>query len=703
MITILSDGNYLVESKNKTYKLSTTNNNLLTEQFNIATNSFLPITSASASATSIIAQQEEQSLNLNFAYNMNQYVRDSDPVTFSNLTITGDTLLYGNLTIIPQSITKYQTTVVNIGDTLIELATNNLSDNIDIGLYGKYIKNSITNYAGIFRDAQNNGIFKLFKDLTIHPSNTPGAHINVSSTANQGDLMINSLYTGFIKCADYYYNLSINAKNGDSTNNTGGNITLTPGTGYNSGSNGYVILSNLSLVSTTETLLAITSDGKVKNTNLVSNNIPTLSNNNIFLNNLTVNGNYYGTWTGNSISTAYTDAKVTSVNGQTGAVNISSSGAVTSVNGQTGAITGLPALSSSNTFTNTNTFQNTTINLTNGSSIDLNYNDIYLIDKNNPNYGLKMGNVWGFSGPMLYGYVGGALGTTASGYRYSLTWDNNNDVVVTRNLTVANNLSVNNNLSVVGNYYGTWNGNSISTSYTDAKVTSVNGQTGSVNLDLNGAVTSINGATGAISNVAKTDSLNTFNYNTTFLDNTYVNNNKCIEFGANISGKETNAGKIGYNTFDSECLTIVGAGNTGGNRKVKIYDNLDVYGTISSSNINVTQYTIFVSQRSSVQVNLNRSGLYRITIFAYNNSYGNIVSLVEQYVVYQKNIYYLGNYQDYYSIYPKNIKIGSGDIFLKDGTSVVGYFDGGLYISNTLYNDINVNYTAELLHNTTTA
>jgi hypothetical protein len=239
MITVLADGNILVENDKNIYKLLSINNKLLTQQYNQISNSFLPISTSIVSPTI----NSEQSVNLNFAYNMNQYVRDSDSVKFDNLTITGDTLLCGNVNIIPQAITKYQTTVVNIGDTLIELATNNLSDNIDIGLYGKYISNLTTKYAGLFRDAQNNGIFKLFKDLTIHPNDAPGAHINISNTATQGDLMINSLYTGFIKCADYYYDLSINSKNGDSTNNSGGNISLIPGIGYNNGPNGCIILS----------------------------------------------------------------------------------------------------------------------------------------------------------------------------------------------------------------------------------------------------------------------------------------------------------------------------------------------------------------------------------------------------------------------------------------------------------------------------
>ena len=44
-----------------------------------------------------------------------------------------------------------------------------------------------------------------------------------------------------------------------------------------------------------------------------------------------------------------------------------------------------------------------------------------------------------------------------------------------------------------------------------------------------------------------------------------------LEFGAGISGKQTDAGKIGYGTFDPNVLDIVGGGTAATNRAVKIY------------------------------------------------------------------------------------------------------------------------------------
>lgn len=44
-----------------------------------------------------------------------------------------------------------------------------------------------------------------------------------------------------------------------------------------------------------------------------------------------------------------------------------------------------------------------------------------------------------------------------------------------------------------------------------------------------------------------------------------------IEFGAGVAGKELNAGKIGYNSFGPQGLSIVGSGTTAFNRKVYVF------------------------------------------------------------------------------------------------------------------------------------
>ena len=54
---------------------------------------------------------------------------------------------------------------------MIKLAKENTSsDVIDIGFYGLY--GSSATYSGLFRDANDSGKWKLFKDLTVEPTTT---------------------------------------------------------------------------------------------------------------------------------------------------------------------------------------------------------------------------------------------------------------------------------------------------------------------------------------------------------------------------------------------------------------------------------------------------------------------------------------------------------------------------------------------------
>lgn len=50
-----------------------------------------------------------------------------------------------------------------------------------------------------------------------------------------------------------------------------------------------------------------------------------------------------------------------------------------------------------------------------------------------------------------------------------------------------------------------------------------------------------------------------------------IDGNNTLEFGAGVSGKEANAGKIGYQTFTTGTLDIVGAGTSNSNRKIKFW------------------------------------------------------------------------------------------------------------------------------------
>ncbi|GAB2944638.1 hypothetical protein GCM10027048_06890 [Hymenobacter coalescens] len=70
-----------------------------------------------------------------------------------------------------------------------------------------------------------------------------------------------------------------------------------------------------------------------------------------------------------------------------------------------------------------------------------------------------------------------------------------------------------------------------------------------------------------------------------------INGANTLEFGANVSGKQAQAGTIGYGNITADALNIVGAGTTAANRKVVIYSeggmavngNLTLHGVVASS------------------------------------------------------------------------------------------------------------------------
>lgn len=107
-----------------------------------------------------------------------------------------------------------------------------------------------------------------------------------------------------------------------------------------------------------------------------------------------------------------------------------------------------------------------------------------------------------------------------------------------------------------------------------------------------------------------------------------------FEFGYGVSGKEMNAGRIGYERWTTGALDVVGAGTQAGSRKVKIWDVLDagslclngdcktawsqVGGSTSSGgNAWVTipggAYTVFLNQPCSVKYGYNYGACFNNT------------------------------------------------------------------------------------------
>jgi len=102
-----------------------------------------------------------------------------------SITTTGNTTIGGNLTVTGDYTVNGDTTTVNtatlsVEDPLMILASGNDSaDTVDIGLYGLYdTSGSQDLYSGLFRDANDSGKWKLFKDLQAAPTTT----VNTSGT-----------------------------------------------------------------------------------------------------------------------------------------------------------------------------------------------------------------------------------------------------------------------------------------------------------------------------------------------------------------------------------------------------------------------------------------------------------------------------------------------------------------------------------------
>lgn len=86
----------------------------------------------------------------------------------SLIVAPGDLTVTGNL-IINGTATTVNTVNLEVKDPLVRFGDQNPADFLDIGFFGAYTSSG-TKYAGLFRDASDTGIFKLFKDLTVNPA-----------------------------------------------------------------------------------------------------------------------------------------------------------------------------------------------------------------------------------------------------------------------------------------------------------------------------------------------------------------------------------------------------------------------------------------------------------------------------------------------------------------------------------------------------
>ena len=91
----------------------------------------------------------------------------------------GNLQVSGNLVVLGDALTVNVSSLA-VEDSLIQLATNNTStDLLDIGFYGNYqVGGGGHEHAGLFRDASDDGIFKIFYGLQDGPTTT----VNIAGT-----------------------------------------------------------------------------------------------------------------------------------------------------------------------------------------------------------------------------------------------------------------------------------------------------------------------------------------------------------------------------------------------------------------------------------------------------------------------------------------------------------------------------------------
>jgi hypothetical protein len=99
-----------------------------------------------------------------------------------SLYVSGNTYITGNLTIFGSN-TELSTTQININDPLLQLANNNTSDLVDIGIFGQYNQGSGNVHTGLFRDSLDD-TWKLFKSYSAEPTTKISTSANNFAYAN---------------------------------------------------------------------------------------------------------------------------------------------------------------------------------------------------------------------------------------------------------------------------------------------------------------------------------------------------------------------------------------------------------------------------------------------------------------------------------------------------------------------------------------
>jgi hypothetical protein len=109
---------------------------------------------------------------------------------------SGDVTVSGNLTV-SGAVTTINTTNLEVQDPLIRVANGNATtDTLDVGIFGSFGNTTATQYTGLFRDASNGGLYKLFTGYIPQPTTTVDtANVNFA----YADLQVGALFSANVQ------------------------------------------------------------------------------------------------------------------------------------------------------------------------------------------------------------------------------------------------------------------------------------------------------------------------------------------------------------------------------------------------------------------------------------------------------------------------------------------------------------------------
>ena len=100
----------------------------------------------------------------------------------TDFRVEGTTTFAGNVVFLGAN-TEVSTTQLTLNDPLIQLANNNITDAVDIGIFGQYNQGSGNVHSGFFRDASDD-TWKLFRNYNVEPGTTIDPAANGFAWAN---------------------------------------------------------------------------------------------------------------------------------------------------------------------------------------------------------------------------------------------------------------------------------------------------------------------------------------------------------------------------------------------------------------------------------------------------------------------------------------------------------------------------------------